>query len=700
MTLRAPQIAGRRRAFRVIPVSILCLMLALVAMRSLDRWIGTTELPATLTDVSIEVLDRDGDLLRAYPVEDGIWRMDLTLAQVDPTYLDMLIAYEDRRFYAHAGVDLRAIFRAGAQAVWHGRVVSGGSTLTMQLARLLEDGTTGAWAGKWRQTRLALALERHLSKDQILRLYLIHAPYGGNIEGLRAASYLWFGKPPNRLSVAEAALLISLPQSPEGRRPDRAAKVARDARGRVLDRMQAQGILDAEAVALARQAALPRQMARMPQLAPHLTDRARGQNPGRARIALTVDAALQRRLEALVTRAAVAGGEHLSAALMVADHQTGEILASVGSAGYGTQGRQGFVDMTRALRSPGSTLKPLVYGMGFDQGLVHPETLIHDGPVDFEGYAPQNFDGIFRGDLRIREALQLSLNIPVVKLTRELGPARLMARLRKAGAAPVIPGRGRAGLAISLGGVGMRLEGLVQLYAGLAALGQGPGLRFLQEDSPTQMPRVLSPVAAWQVGEILRRIPPPPGARAGVLAYKTGTSYGHRDAWALGWDGRHVIGVWLGRADGTPVPGAFGGDLAAPILFEAFGRLKSAFEPLPSAPPATLTVATADLPARLQRFAPRDAAFVGDAADAPQLLFPPNGARLELEGQDLTIKLRGGHAPFTVFANGVPVVTGATAAALTLPNPGAGFSHLSVVDARGRAAAVTVQIDTLQVDWD
>ncbi|WP_264213954.1 penicillin-binding protein 1C [Leisingera thetidis] len=669
----------------------LLIAVTLTAWRSFDTWIGNTNLPLTLAETSTEVLDRNGKLLRAYPVGDGLWRLAVKPADVDPRFLDMLLRYEDKRFRSHAGVDPIALLRAAGQALWNTRAVSGGSTLTMQVARLLEDGTTGRWAGKLRQMRVALALERRLSKEDILTLYLTHAPYGGAAEGVRAAAYSWFGKEPGRLTPAEAALLVALPQSPERRRPDRFPEAASQARDRVLARMQRQGVLSAEDAEAARHTPLPHRMAAFPRLAPHLADRAKARHPGRRQLRLTLDGAIQARMERLAADAVRRGGDRLSAALIAADHQTGEVLALVGSPGYSDAGRRGFVDMTQAIRSPGSTLKPLIYGLAFDQGLAHPETLIHDGPADFAGYAPQNFDGSFRGDIRVREALQLSLNIPVVKLTQELGPARVMAALRAGGARPQLPG-GAPGLAVSLGGVGLSLQDLVQLYAGLAAGGQGPRLRVMQGAALQPADRLISPEAAWQVGSILRGLPVPPGARAGAIAYKTGTSYGHRDAWAVGWDGRHAIGVWIGRADGTPVPGIFGGSLAAPVLFEAFGRLKPALEPLPPPPPSALIVSSAELPLPLRRFRPRQAAFAA-GGDAPQLIFPPDGARLALEGASLTLKLRGGTAPFLVLANGRPVLAGQRRREFSLPSPGPGFSSLVVVDGAGRSDRIDLRID-------
>ncbi len=651
-----------------------------------DTWVDATDVPPVLVETSVEVRDRNGVLLRVFPVEDGRVRLALTLDKVDPDYLDMLIAYEDRRFYRHHGVDPIAGLRATAQAAWNGQVVSGGSTLTMQVARLLENSGTGAWEGKLRQVRLALALERRLSKDQILELYLVHAPYGGPVEGLRAASLAWFGKEPARLTLAEAALLVALPQSPETRRPDRHAEAALEARGRVLDRI--------DAPERTRLSPVPVAMKPFVRLAPHLADQMRREEPLAGQHDLTLDARLQVEIENLARRAIRGQAHGVSAAIVVANHQTGEVLASTGSPEYSADnGALGFVDMTRAVRSPGSTLKPFIYGLAFDQGLAHPDTLIDDSPVIFGRYAPQNFDGQFRGELTVREALQLSLNIPPVLLTQELGPARLMATLRAGGADPQVPG-GKPGLAVALGGVGLTLNELVQLYAGLARGGQARPLLWRLGQNSHAPQHMMSRSAAWQVGHILASIPPPAGAAAGIgqIAYKTGTSYGHRDAWAIGFDGQHVIGVWLGRPDGTPVPGAFGGDLAAPILFEAFGRVKPKPAPFAAPPPETLILSTAALPMPLQRFRSRDAVFQ-KAGDAPVVSFPPQGAVLRQSSDGIPLKFRDGVLPMTVLVNGAPVITGLRDRSVMLPAMGPGFSRISVIDAKGRGAEVNIRLD-------
>ncbi|WP_343116404.1 penicillin-binding protein 1C [Ostreiculturibacter nitratireducens] len=672
---------------RAVPFLLVALLFAVALVRDgFDRWVAATVVPPLISETSVEVTARDGTLLRAFTVADGRWRMEP--GPVDPLFANMLIAYEDKRFRSHSGVDLRAMARAVAQAAWNGRVVSGGSTLTMQVARLLEETGTGRLSGKLRQIRVALALEHRLSKEEILGLYLRLAPYGGNLEGVRAASLAYFGKEPRRLTPAEAALLVALPQAPEARRPDRAPKAAEVARARVLARMEDAGVLAPDRVRAALTEPVPKARRAFPALAPHLAEALRAAEPLVQQHATTIDAGLQAALESLAARAVARHGERLSVAILVADHRTGEILASVGAAEWTDEARAGFIDMTAARRSPGSLLKPFVYGLAFDEGLAHPETLVEDRPVAFGTYAPQNFDRAFRGTLPVREALQLSLNIPVVSLTEALGPARVMAALRRAGAAPELDGP--PGLAVALGGVGLSLRELVQAYAALARLGAPVRLSERPGEADALPQRLFRPEAAWSVADILSGLAPPPGAPRNRLAYKTGTSYGHRDAWAIGFDGRHVAGVWMGRADGSSVPGAFGGDLAAPVLFQVFGRLKPALDPLPPPPPGTLILPNARLPQPLQRFRPRDAVFSDAVPGAPEVAFPPDGAEVETRDGALVVKVRGGAAPFTWLANGAPVAVASRAREEELPVAGPGYVTLSVIDAAGRSAAVSV----------
>lgn len=675
---------------RLAIAAALLLLGAATARDALDDWIDTTALPPLIAESSPEVLARDGTLLRAYTVSDGRWRLHATLEEVDRRYVDMLLAYEDKRFRSHPGIDWRASLRAVAQALRHGEVVSGGSTLSMQVARILEDGTTGQWQGKIRQVRVALAMERRLGKKAILELYLNRAPFGGNLEGVRAAALAYFGKEPRRLTPAEAALLVALPQSPERRRPDRAHEAATAARGRVLDRMVGKAVLTAAEARAALRDPVPDRRRDFPALAAHLSDRLLAQSPIGTRYPTTLDGRLQAALEALAAQAAREIGPRISVAILVADHRSGEILASVGSAGYQEDRRAGWIDMTRADRSPGSALKPLVYGLAFDQGLAHPETLIEDRPMAFGSYAPQNFDNRYRGTIRLADALRQSLNIPVIQLTEALGPERLLAHMKRAGMQPKLP-RGRPGLAIALGGLGVTLQDLTQLYAGIARGGASVRLFAAQGRAQPTPRRILSPEAAWQVTDILAQLPPPPRASHGPMAWKTGTSYGNRDAWSIGYDGRHVVGVWIGRADGTPVPGAFGAVTAAPLLFASFDRLKGRREAFPPPPPAVLQVPNEALPGPLRHFASRSAVLSTVSPSAPKLAFPPDGAELETGG-NLVVKLRDGQPPFTLLANGAPLATGLRRREARFDWSAPGFLKLTVIDARGETARASVRV--------
>jgi penicillin-binding protein 1C len=690
--------ARRPRPRRSILVGLAGLAAALALVLALDRWIATTELPPLASETSVEVLAHDGRLLRAFTVGDGRWRLAVAPDRVDPGYLAMLIAYEDRRFYDHRGVDPRALARALVQAVVNGRVVSGGSTLTMQVARLLEDGATGSWAGKLRQVRVALALERALSKEEILALYLLRAPMGGNLEGVRAGARAWFGKEPSRLTEAEAALLVALPQAPALRSPDLHPEAAREARDRVLARAEALGVITADAARAATREALPAARRAFPALAPHLADRLRAAEPERRVHRTTLDLDLQAALEELAASALAELPARVTLALLVADPSSGRVLASVGSADYTSDARRGFVDMTQALRSPGSTLKPLIYGLAFSDALAHPETLLDDRPANYAGYAPQNFDGAFRGPVTAREALEASLNLPVVELTHALGPARVMAALRQAGVVAVVPGDA-PGLAISLGGVGVSLEGLVQLYAAIARGGDAVALRVVEGGAEASgvagmattnatAARLMTPQAAWQVGDVLATAKRPAGLPDWPLAFKTGTSYGQRDAWTLAFDGAHVVGVWVGRADGAPVPGLSGVEAAAPLAFEAFARLGDGPVALPPAPPGALIASNAELPAPLRQFGAR----VVQVEDAPRLTFPPDGAALAPLAGGILARVERGRAPFTWFADGVPVAVATFEREERLALEGPGFVTLSVVDAEGRAARVAFEL--------
>jgi penicillin-binding protein 1C len=647
-------------------------------------------------ELSATVLDRNGKLLRAYLTAEGRWRLPATREDVDPRFLEALLAYEDKRFFQHRGVDPLAMTRAAYQFVSQGDIVSGGSTITMQVARLLEPRRKRSLQAKLRQTVRALQLEWALDKDEILALYLTLAPYGGNLEGIRAASLAYFGKEPRRLTLGETALLVALPQSPEYRRPDRHPGNARAARDRVLDRIAGSGLFSAAEIAHAKTEPVPDARKPMPLSAPHAADESMAAASGTKTIRLTIDGHLQRRLERLARERAAALGEAMSASIVVVENATGEILARVATPDYFDVGRAGQVDLTRAVRSPGSALKPFIYGLGFEDGLVHPETLIEDRPVRYGAYAPENFDQTFQGTVTVRRALQLSLNVPAVAVLDAVGPSRLLARLAEAGAPLVLPERETPGLALGLGGIGVRLLDLTALYSGLARQGTVAPLTERLGVTAAALKRLMEPAAAWYVGDVLRGAPPPENALGGRIAFKTGTSYGYRDAWAVGFDGAHTIGVWVGRPDGAPVSGLVGRTAAAPILFDAFARLDRNLKALPPAPKGVLTSSTSRLPPPLRRFAANGAA--GEAMTPKvRIVFPPNGASLALSAEGamldpIAVKVAGGTPPLNVLVNGLPLQTTQAPRTVFFEPDGPGFVRLTVTDATGAADSVTVRL--------
>ena len=693
--------AGRGR--RVGTLVALFVVVALVPTLVLWRYAATLP-PLDLTAASLRspvILDRKGQLLRPFATADGRWRLPVTAGEVDPRFLAMLKAYEDRRFDTHPGIDPAAVARAAWQWLIAQRIVSGGSTLSMQVARLVEPRAERSLSAKLRQMIRAVELERSLSKAGVLDLYLALAPYGGPVEGLRAASLAYFGREPARLSFAESALLVALPQAPEARRPDRFAANARRARDRVLDIATERGVLTEEEARAAKAEPVPTQRKPFPMLAAHAAEQAVAADPEARVQRLTVDARLQASLEALAAERAAALGPALSAAILVIDNRSGHVLAHVGSAGYLDAARAGAVDATHAVRSPGSALKPFIYALAFENGLAHPETLLDDRPARFAAsYAPENFDMGYRGTVTARVALQQSLNLPAVDLLETVGAARFVARLRGAGAAILLPRDTAPGLPVALGGLGSTLTDLARLHAGLARGGNVPTLlRRLDGPPAAAEPErsVTDPVSAWYVADILRGAPPPENAPPGRLAYKTGTSYGYRDAWAVGFDARVTIAVWVGRPDGASVPGLVGRSAAAPMLFDAVSRLGGEPEPLPR-PREALVAATIALPPPLRhirRDAPKTlAATLGVPL---KIAYPPDGARVDLglgagEKPRLALKALGGQPPLTWMVDGLPVAESLRRQADWSPE-GAGFARISVMDSGGASDSVVVRLE-------
>ncbi|CAI2794942.1 peptidoglycan glycosyltransferase PbpC [Pseudomonas fluorescens group sp.] len=528
-------------------------------------------LPLPQDDLARVVLAEDGTPLWRFADANGVWRYPVQTSEVSPYYLEALLTYEDRWFYQHPGVNPLALVRATWQNLTGTRVVSGGSTLSMQVARLL-DPHSRTFHGKLRQLWRTAQLEWHLSKAEILNLYLNRAPFGGTLQGVAAASWAYLGKSPSQLTHAEAALLAVLPQAPSRLRPDRHPQRAQEARDKVLRRLAEFQVWPQAAVDEALEEPLLLAPRLEPSLAPLLARRLnRPDSPPLIRT--TLDATLQRRLEDLLLGWRARLPEHTSAAILVVEEETMAVRAYLGSVDINDAKRFGHVDMISALRSPGSTLKPFLYGMALDDGLIHSESLLQDVPRRYGDYRPGNFSMGFTGAVPASTALSSSLNLPAVQLLEAYGPKRFAAEMRIGGVPLALPALAEPNLALILGGAGSRLEDLVSGYSAFARDGRSANIRLQPDDTLRERP-LLSPGAAWIVRRILSgqarpdRDPRAELVQRPVLAWKTGTSYGFRDAWAIGVGPRYLIGVWIGRPDGTPVPGQFGLASAAPLMLQ------------------------------------------------------------------------------------------------------------------------------------
>ena len=535
-------------------------------------------LPLPRDDQARVVLAEDGTPLWRFADANGVWRYPVQVSEVSPLYLDALLTYEDRWFFQHPGVNPLALGRAAWQNLSGGRVLSGGSTLSMQVARLL-DPHERTLPGKLRQLWRTAQLEWHLSKPQILELYLNRAPFGGTLQGVAAASWAYLGKSPQQLTRSEAALLAVLPQAPSRLRPDRHPQRAQVARDKVLRRLAEYRVWPQTAVSETLQEPLLLAPRLEPSLAPLLARRLN--RPGSPPlIRTTIDVGLQRRLEDLLLGWRARLPDHTSAAVVVVETENMAVRAYLGSVDINDARRFGHVDMITAMRSPGSTLKPFLYGMAMDAGLIHSESLLQDVPRRFGDYRPGNFSQGFSGPVSASAALVTSLNLPAVQLLEAYGPKRFAADMRNGGVPLSLPALAEPNLALILGGAGSRLEDLVSGYSALAREGRSANLR-LQPDDALRERRMLSPGAAWVIRRILSgqarpdRDPTAELVQRPQLAWKTGTSYGFRDALAIGVGPRYLIGVWIGRPDGTPVPGQFGLASAAPLMLQVHDVLSN-----------------------------------------------------------------------------------------------------------------------------
>jgi penicillin-binding protein 1C len=646
---------------------------------------------------SVTILARGGEMLHAFTTPDGKWRLGTTVEQVDPAYVSMLLAAEDRRYRDHWGVDPMALARAARQLAATGRIVSGGSTLTMQVARLLEPHPRSV-LGKLHDLVRALQLEERYGKDEILAMYLTLAPFGGNIEGVRAASLAYFAHEPNRLTAGEAAILVALPQRPAHLRPDRHPDAALAAASRLLARLVAAGRLPADVAETPPPEIAERRA--FPSGAVHVAWRLRDRPGSGPAIRTTLDADIQDSLEDYARRRIGWTGDGGDMAAIVVDNRDGAVRGWVG-------GVASALDLARARRSPGSALKPFIYGLAFEDLAILPDTLVEDKPMRFGTWAPEDFDHAYRGEVTAGEALQQSLNLPAVELLDRVGPGRLAASLAASGARLEFPsGTASPTLPLALGGVGISLSDLTGLYVALARHGRPATLHVIPGGAAgPPRPPLLSEHAASLVTGVLRGVPPPDGrlpsgiaADARRIAYKTGTSYGFRDAWAVGYTDDWTVGIWTGRRDGTPRPGDYGRNTAAPLLFDIFDLLPAGDRTGPAVALSDAPPAPPKLPRALQQFVSRGGQRGLPGTESPRILYPPDGGVIDLGTPDgghgaLSLEAEGGTLPYRWSVNGVPLPPARFHTQPRWQPDGPGFARVTVLDGAGRKATVMIRIE-------
>lgn len=617
--------------------------------------------------------DQNDQVLARYSTPDNYWRLVPSIEEIDPNYIKALLAIEDARFYFHSGVDVPAIGRA--LKTWHrsGQAKSGASTITMQLVRQYKPRPR-VFKSKVIESLAALKYELIFSKDEILKQYLTRISYGGNIQGIEAASWRYFKKPPTQLTWDEIALLIALPQAPEARRPDRHPVAAKAGRDRILLKLVKEGVLTEGLAEEAMEVPVPNHVNSFPSDAdigaPLLTARNRDLHS-------YIDPSIQNTAHRVLKQALEPQGHPVNASILVVENKTRNVVAQVTAGARHHEG--GWLDLTRAVRSPGSTLKPFIYGLAMSDGQAGVNSTIRDAPTRFGAYQPENFNRRYHGKVRLQDALKHSLNVPAVATLDQVGSARFEALLTSAGAIPRLPKHREedSGLSLALGGAGMTAVDLATLYTALANEGVAKPLNWeLDQKRKETGVQILPPETVQKVTDILASATPPKGRLPGHLsqsrsavAYKTGTSYGARDSWAAGYTDDHTIVVWVGRPDGAPRPGQTGRQSAAPLLFDVFDSLMDS---------TARSMTLADNRIRESK------AFKTTLDAGPQISFPSDGSDVLLGRKRKDLRLQAQSSKdlrFYIDGQKLEVQYGAA----NFEPKSAGFYTLKVVDSEGRS---------------
>jgi len=529
------------------------------------------------------IYSSDNEIMHCYLSKDDKWRIEANYDEISGDLAKIIILKEDKYFYYHPGINLFAIARALWSNTMSGRRISGASTITMQLARLISPSER-TWKSKVKEAFRALQLELHYSKKEILTMYLNHLPYGGNIEGVKAASMIWFGEQPQQLSPAQLITLTVIPNNPNILMPSN-RNMLLQSRNKWIMRMEKAGVLTKQEANDALNEKFSTIRYPLPSRAPHISRRLTFYEKNNDRIYSTIDLHLQSIVESSLKNyiRPLRNLQIENAAVLVVDNKTMEVKAYAGSAGFDEDQFQGQVDGVRAVRSPGSTLKPALYMLAFDKGLVSPKSTVSDVPINFSGYRPENYDDSYRGKITIEEALSLSLNVPAVNLLDNLGLNDFTALLCKAHFGWIDKNKNKVGLSLILGGCGATLEELTGLYTAIANGGKWQPLRYIQQKQKSILNdtvRIGSQGSTYMITDILTDLKRPDlpneyieSAGSPKIAWKTGTSYGRRDGWAIGYNANYTVGIWTGNFDGKGVPELNGTDIAVPLLFMIFNQL-------------------------------------------------------------------------------------------------------------------------------
>jgi penicillin-binding protein 1C len=527
------------------------------------------------------IYDQDGKLLRAFLSPDEKWRMPCTLDEVSPYLQKALITVEDRYFRYHPGVNPWALGRAAYLNLKHGRVISGGSTITMQVARMMEHRKRTVFS-KLVEMMRALKLELFYSKRRILELYFNLAPYGGNVEGVEAACYYYFQKSPAEISLGQAALLAAIPNSPSQLNPVSSPDVAKKKRDEVLKCLLTRKVITKAEYQRATDEELIIENPGIPFDAPHFTDLVHGLHPGKARVYSTLDREIQGKCAQIVKKHLAEWRSRgiTNAAVVVLDNKTNSLRALVGSYDFFDQDNSGQVNGAICPRSPGSALKPLLYAHAIEKGLITPSAILQDVPVNFAGYVAENYDGKYHGVVTVKEALTRSLNVPAVLLLADVGVWDFISFLKDGGISTLNPKKTDYGLSVILGGCDIKLIELANLYSALANSGRFRPIRYSRDEPVSDGKQILSEGASYIISELLTEVVRPDlpayweySLNRPKVAWKTGTSYGHRDAWSIGYTRGFTVGVWAGNFDGRSARELVGAEVAGPILFDVFDAI-------------------------------------------------------------------------------------------------------------------------------